>query len=102
MAVEIPFVWQILFDVVIGAIIGSVVFEQIQKAMVAAGVAGFFFTIIFVGIGNPESLTNITVADASERITFIVTTTVYFMLHLLFVEIGAIPSNLIAQFIRDR
>lgn len=101
MAFEFSFGLQIIIDVVLGIILG-VVFGQIQRAMLVAGMAGFLLTIIHVGLGNPEAFSSITIAEANERITFIVTSTVYFMVHLLFVEIGAVPSNLITQFIKDR
>ena len=71
-------------------------------ALGAAGFAGFAMTIIFIGLGNPESLNHLSVAEAGQRITFIVTATVYFMVHLIFAEIGAIPSNLIMQFFKNR
>lgn len=101
MALELSFVQQIAIDIVLGAILG-VVFTQIQRAILVAGVAGFLLTIFHIGIGNPEAFSNLSIAEANERITFIVTATVYFMVHLLFVEIGSIPSNLVTQFLRNR
>lgn len=98
---EIPFIWQVIIDVIIGIILGGIV-ERIQRVAVAAGVAGFLFSIFVFAFGNSDVWMHRSIEETSQVITVIVTATVYFVLNIVIIEIGAIPSNLVSQFFKNR
>ncbi|MEM3062910.1 MAG: hypothetical protein QW303_05135 [Nitrososphaerota archaeon] len=98
MLVEIPPIWLIIGEIVVGAIL-SKVFEPITNALKWATVTGFLLGVYWYAFSDPTKLTQLSVATTNEMITVIIASMVSVALHITFFDVGTLlmekiwPSN---------